>query len=141
MHADARQVPIPIAKADDALQVVWGWASVVEENGRPIIDLQGDVIEPGELMKAVHEFVSSSRTGGYMHAKAEDGTAIQVGEVVESIVFTADLQKALGIDLGRVGWFIGMHVPDQGIWKQIRAGTMGAFSIGARGVRTAAEVD
>ena len=53
MHADARQVPIPIAKADDALQVVWGWASVVEENGRPIIDLQGDVIEPGELMKAL----------------------------------------------------------------------------------------
>ena len=76
-----------------------------------------------------------------MHTKAEDGTAIQVGEVVESIVFTQDLQKALGIDLGRVGWFIGMHVPDQAIWKQIRAGTMGAFSIGARGVRTAAEVD
>ena len=92
-------------------------------------------------MKAAHEFVSSSRTGGYMHAKGADGSAIQVGEVVESIVFTADLQKALGIDLGRVGWFIGMHVPDAEVWKQVRAGKMGAFSIGARGVRTAAEID
>jgi hypothetical protein len=131
---------IPVSKVDDALQVVWGWASVIEENGEAIIDLQGDVIEPGELMKAAHEFVSSSRTGGYMHTKAADGTAIQIGEVVESVVFTSDLQKALGIDLGRVGWFVGMHVPDKAIWKQIRGGQMAAFSIGARGIRVPSEV-
>jgi hypothetical protein len=137
----AARLSIPIAKFDDDLQIVWGWASVIEENGQAVIDLQGDVIEPSELMKAAHEFVSSSRQGGFMHTKAADGSLIEVGEVLDSMVFTREVQKALDIDLGMVGWFIGMRVDDTEIWKRIRSGQMRAFSIGATGIRTAAEIN
>ena len=132
---------VRIAKVDDGLQVVWGYASVIEEQGKPVIDAQGDLIESDELVKAAHDFVSSSRTGGLMHIKDQSGKAIQVGEVVESIVLTKDLQSALGIDLGRVGWFVGMHVPDPAIWSRIKSGELQAFSIGGSGLRTPTEVD
>lgn len=131
---------IPIAKADDSLQVVWGFASVIEENGAPIVDGQGDVIYPVELQKTAHEFMRASRAGGFMHAKDPGGRAYQVGEVVESVVLTRELQKALGIDLGMAGWLIGMHIPDKALWAKVKSGELSAFSIGGSGQRTDVEI-
>jgi hypothetical protein len=58
----------------------------------------------------------------------------QIGEVVESVVLTHDLQKALGIDLQKVGWFIGMKILDDETWAKFKDGTFKAFSIGGSGV-------
>lgn len=140
MGAVQLQTSVTITKADDELRVVWGWASIIEEGGRPVIDSQGDVIYEQELVKAAHEFVCMSRTGGLMHAKRADGSPIQTGTVVESIVFTKALQQAMGIDLGRVGWFIGMHVPEPDAWALVRKGVLPAFSIGGTGTRTPVEL-
>jgi hypothetical protein len=41
-----------ILKADDEQRIVWGWASVITEDGVPVVDTQGDVIRPETLMKA-----------------------------------------------------------------------------------------
>lgn len=129
-----------IAKRDDDLRVVYGWASVIEEAGQPVIDTQGDVIEEAELLKAAHGFVTEARVGGFMHA-VRDGQPVQVGEVVESVVLTKSMQEALGVDLGRVGWWIGIRITDDRVWKAVKDGRLAGFSIGGRGTRTPVDVD
>lgn len=118
-----------VVKSDSEKRLVYGWASIVEKGGEPVIDHQGDVIHPNELVRAAHGFIKSGRAAKVMHKGK------QVGEIVESLVMTADIQKALGIDLGLVGWFIGMHVPDDGAWDAVQKGLLKSFSIGGRGTR------
>ena len=121
-HAD-------IIKANDSLRTIWGWASIIEVGGEPVVDHQGDVIDEAELVKAAHGYVSEARVGKAMHK------GLPVGEVVESVVFTKAVQQALGIDLGKVGWFIAMKINDGRVWKRIKAGELRAFSIGGKGKR------
>jgi len=54
-------------------------------------------------------------------------------------VFTKEKQKALGVDLGKTGWWVGWQITDDKIWKRIKEGELEAFSIGGRGVRSAIE--
>jgi len=37
---------------------------------------------------------------------------------------------------GPTGWFIGMKITDDEVWKKVKAGEYQAFSIGGRGNRT-----
>lgn len=117
-----------ITKVDDELGVVYGWASVTTVKGKLVEDSQGDTVETTEMVKAAHEFVSDARVAKVMH----DGS--QVGEIVESLVFSEDIQKALGVDLGLEGWFIGMRVTDESILKRARDGDLPMFSIGGMAV-------
>lgn len=118
-----------VKKLDEEQRVVWGWASVIEEGGQVVIDKQGDVIDEAELVAAAHGFMRDARLAKAMH----DGDGI--GEVVESVVLTKGLQQALGIDLGKVGWLIGMHVADDAAWQSFRSGEFTGFSIGGSAVR------
>ena len=127
------EVTAEICKTDDSLRTVWGWASIANEGGQPVIDLQGDIISAHELVKAAHEFMENSRDAGEMHRK------FGIGTVVESMVLTSELQKSLGIDLGREGWLIGMKVHDDDVWAKVKSGDYAAFSIGGAGVRTPVE--
>jgi hypothetical protein len=123
--------------------LVYGWASVIEKNGKVVTDHQGDRISVDELTKAAHDYMSNSRIGGAMHMHDSDkpDTPLSAGEVVESMVMSHDLQKALGIDLGRVGWLIGYRIDDEHVRKAAASGTLPAFSIGGKGVRSAAHGD
>lgn len=123
---------VPISKVDDEQRMVWGWASVIVEDGSVVTDKQDDQVELAELSKAAHGFMRMSRVGGDMHEKMDGG------EIVESIVFTPDMQKALGIDLKKVGWFIGYHVTSDDVWKRVKSGDLKAFSFGGRARREAA---
>lgn len=118
-----------ILKSDEDQRLVYGWASIIYENGEPVTDSQGDIIAEDDLLEAAHNYVSQYREAKAMH----EGS--QIGEVVESLVFTADVQKALGIDLGKVGWFIGMKISDDAVWARFRAGEFAAFSVGGKGRR------
>lgn len=115
--------------SDDEQRLVLGWASVIEEAGKSVVDSQGDVIDEDTLLKAAHGFILDARAGKLMHQGK------RVGDVVESIVFTKDLQKALGIDLGKIGWLITYKVRDEELWKEVKAGKYPAFSIGGLGRR------
>lgn len=115
-----------IEKVDEEQRIVAGWASVIEQGGEAVVDLQGDVIDEADLVKAAHAFVSDARVGKAMH----DGEP--VAEVVESVVFTAETQKALGVELGKVGWWIAMKVHDGAVWDRVKSGELGAFSIGGQ---------
>jgi hypothetical protein len=118
-----------ITKVDEEQQMVYGFASVIEENGQAVVDLQDDVITEKELIKAAHEFMRNSRDGHSMHA------GITKGDIPESIVLTKTLQAALGVDIQKVGWLIGYHVSDPDTWDRVKKGELQAFSIGGSALR------
>lgn len=118
-----------VLKSSEEMRVVWGYASVISEAGVPVVDSQGDMIAEDVLVKSAHEFMRSHRRAKVLHAGE------QVGEVVESLVLTTELQKSLGVDAGRVGWVIAMHIADDDVWARVQKGELKAFSVGGRGVR------
>ena len=118
-----------ILKSSDELGLVYGWASVIEENGSQVADYEGDVIDEDELVKAAHQFMTDYRNGKENHKGSPSFT------IVESMVLTKDVQQALGIDLGKVGWFIAGKIEDPEIRKKIKMGDYQSFSIGGRGER------
>ena len=114
--------------------IVFGWAYVLDRNGVQVVDHQNDTIAPEELVKAAHDFMINSRTAGVMHARA-DGQPQKIGDVVESVVLTRGLQKALGINLPVAGWLIAMRLTDPEVRKLAAQGVLKSFSIGGRGKR------
>lgn len=117
-------IPLDVKKVDPDQQLIFGWASVVEKDGVPVIDKQRDIIPIPELENAAYEFVLYSRDHGDMHARRN------VGKLVESMVFTKDKQKALDIDLKQVGWWVGFKISDAELWAAHKRGERPEFSIG-----------
>ena len=104
---------------------VYGYASVaVTKDGKPIVDLQGDVIDPEDLEDTAAEFVKEYRQGGEMHS----GPA--PSELIASVVLTAAVQKALGIPPGLVpeAWLVGFEVPAE-TFAKVKEGSRLMFSI------------
>ena len=118
-----------ILKVDDEQRMVFGWASVVTEKGEPVIDRQGDVIEPETLVKAVNDFMEHVRVGKAMH------TGEQVGVVVHSLPITKEIGDALGIQSDREGWVVAYKVYDDAVWEMVKSGELAAFSIGGRAMK------
>lgn len=111
--------------------LVYGWASIIEKDGETITDHQGDRISEDELVKAAHHYITNSRVGGVLH----DEKGQHIGRAVESVVFTKDLQKHLGIDLKKTGWLLGYQVEDPRVKAMVRSGVLKSFSIGGKGKR------
>ena len=118
-----------ILKTDDEQRLVYGWASVVTEDGEAVVDRQGDVIEADTLVKAVNEFMEHVRVGKAMH------TGEQVGTVVHSLPITKEIGDALGIQSNREGWVVAYKVFDDGVWDMVKSGELAAFSIGGRAIK------
>lgn len=132
---DAKDVCVnfEIAKSYEAEQLVSGWANVsVNADGSLPLDWQDDVIPPCVLEKAAIDFMLNYRDSGVMHAGGTQGT------VVESITFTKEKQRAIGIPEGTVpeGWFITVKVHSTELFKQVVAGKYKMFSIQGRAQRT-----
>lgn len=122
-----------ITKADDAQRLVWGWASVISENGVPVVDRQGDVIEADTLMKAATDFMFSTRTTKQMHVGGK------VGEFVHSFPLTSEIAKVFGIQSDKEGWIVACKILDDAVWEKVKAGELRAFSIGGRARREVIE--
>ena len=118
-----------IEKKEDQ-RLVFGWASIIEEEGEEVVDHQGDTISEEELEKAFYDFVLNSRNAGEMHVRKD------AGQLVECIVFTKEKQDLLGIDLGKVGAWVGFKV-EQEVFEKVKDGTYSMFSIGGMGKREA----
>lgn len=123
---------VKLAKAEKARQLVFGWLSVaIDAEGKPVVDHEGDIIPPEELEQAAYDFVLYSRQAGEMHER------IGIGRLVESMVFTPEKVKALGIPEGTlpVGWWVGFKIDDLDVWEKIESGEYQAFSIGGTAER------
>lgn len=115
-----------VKKSEDEKRLAFGWASVaIEETGEQLIDWQKDMVEPEELEEAAYRFVRLYREGGEMHERGGCAT------LVESVVFTEEKMKALGIPEGilPVGWWIGFYVSDNDVWEKVKSGEYPMFSI------------
>jgi 2'-5' RNA ligase len=137
---DAFEMSGDIIKVDQVKHLVFGIFSLVSIGGKAVVDTQGDTITPDVLEEAVYDYVLHARTGAAMH-KVE-----AVGQLVESMVFTPEKQKALltalkaqGIeaecDVKSVLWWGGFFIHDGAVWDKIVSGELKAFSIGGRGKR------
>lgn len=115
-----------VAKSTDDLGLVSGWANVsVNANGSIPMDWQDDIISAEVLEKAAINFMKDYRGSGVEHM------GVSQGIVVESIVFTKEKQKAIGIPEGVVpeGWFITVKIDNPEVYKGVKAGKYRMFSI------------
>lgn len=125
-----------ITKSDDDKRLAFGWASVsMRVDGEVIEDWQSDIVEPEELENAAYNFVELYREGGEMHERG--GVAI----LIESVVFTEEKMKAIGIPEGTlpIGWWIGFKVLDDDVWEKVKDGTYPMFSIEGEAERVEVE--
>lgn len=125
-----------ISKVDADKQQVFGWASIVEMDGEPVVDLQGDYISIEEVEKSAYEYVHKSRKGGDMHLRDGD-QPVHASDMIESFVMTPEKKKALGFpDSTPTGWWVGYQVNDPDVWAKVKSGERAMFSIHGRGVRS-----
>lgn len=117
-----------IFKTDEDKRLVFGWASIsLTVDGVQIEDRQQDMIDPEDLEEAAYEYVLNFRDTGEEHIP----TMRKKGKLVESCVFTAEKQKAMGIPEGTVpvGWWIGFKITDDDAWARVKSGHYKMFSI------------
>lgn len=147
----------PLAKADDSgIEVTWsgeiskvdsdkrqvfGWASVVEIDGQPIVDRQGDWIAPEDIEKAAYEYVLKSRKGGHQH-KRDGDQPFHASDMIESFVVTPEKIEKMGLPKDTpVGWWVGYKVHDDEAWTKVKKGEITGFSIHGRGKRVPVDMD
>lgn len=133
-HNDA----FSIYKTDDDKRLVFGWASVsIKVDGEQLEDRQKDIIDPEDLEEAAYEYVLNFRDTGEEHIKSMR----KKGKLVESCVFTAEKQKAMGIPEGTlpIAWWIGFKIEDDDAWARVKNGTYKMFSIEGKANRIPVE--
>jgi len=114
-----------VAKVDEKLGLVFGWAITSTEKGEPVFDLQGDHIPDDVMLKAVSDFMEQSRDARDMH------TGDTIGTVVHSMPLTAEIAEAFGILTDTTGWMVAMR-PSPEVLKQFASGERTGFSIGGQ---------
>lgn len=119
--------PIRIAKIDPDKRQVFGWANVsIRKSGKVVADHQGHIIPIDELEPAAYEFALSYRDAGGDHRKG-----FITGQMIESVVFTIEKMKAMGIPPGTVpeGWWVGFQIDSDTAWDKVKNGDYRMFSI------------
>lgn len=115
-----------VTKMDDEKRRVFGFFSVVEKDGKPVVDYQGDIIDSDDLEEAAYKYVMYSRMGDECHDERAKAM------LIESCFFSKEKQKALGIDLSKVCWWGGFYIMDNELWEKVKSGKYSMFSIGGR---------
>jgi hypothetical protein len=123
---------LEISKFYDDEQLVFGWASVARDaTGTRPLDWQGDLIDAEDLEKAVYLFNLDYRETNEMHAGPSKGS------LVESVMFTKEKMRAMGIPEGIVpeGWWVGFKIDDRETYTKVKQGIYKMFSIEGSGQR------
>lgn len=121
-----KDIQFSISKTEPDKKRIFGWAYVSHKDGEQIVDHSGEVISEGELEEAFYKFVQNSRKAGEMHISKD------AGKLIEMIVFTKEKQEALGIDLGKIGAWVGFQLNDE-VYEKVKSGDYKMLSIGGRG--------
>ncbi len=113
-----------IAKVDESLGLVIGWALISKIDGKPHFDTQGDHIPEDAMLEATLDFMADARVAKEMH-KGD-----QAGDIVFGFPLTTDIAKSLGIKTKTTGFLIGFKPNSAEILEKFRDGTYTGFSIG-----------
>lgn len=122
-----------IIRKDDSQRMVYGWANQITKSGESVQDLQGDIIEPEELVKFTTEYMKTARVSKLMHRGG------QIGQVVHSFPLTYEIAKSLGLTTDTEGWLVGVYIANDDVWQAVQDGKLTSFSIGGTGTRIDAE--
>ena len=127
--ADTFRIQADIAKVDEQLGLVMGYAIVCAEDGAPYFDLQGDHIPEDAMLKAALDFMEHSRLVGEMHVRDSEGKVVKRGTVPFLFPLTADIAKSLDLSPRKTGLLIAIS-PDAEMLAKFRSGELTGFSIG-----------
>lgn len=117
------EIRAEVAKVDDSLGLVMGFAIVCNEDGEPYFDLQGDHVPEESMLKAALEFMENSQVAKEMHRGEQAGT------VVFAWPMTDEIAKSFDMLTRRTGLMIAIK-PDEGMLKRFQLGELTGFSIG-----------
>lgn len=112
----------PIVKADDDQRLVTGIVLEPET-----VDAQGDIYDDEVIRKAAHDFLRQYNAGnviGFMHKDMNRPL-----DLVESWLAPANMKLA-GKSIKKGTWMMTVQVHDDSIWKSVKDGKIGGFSIG-----------
>lgn len=135
--ADDETKSFKIAKIDESLGLVFGWAIVCKVNGQDYYDLNIDHDGPyagkrvpehiteEAMTKAAADFMETARPGNELHVGPD------VGTYVFAFPMTTDVAKAMGIQTEKTGLMVAYKAPPDVIAK-FRDGTYTGFSIEGR---------
>lgn len=124
-----------ISKMNVEKKQVFGWASVIEINGEPVIDLQGDVMTIDTIEKAAYDYVHKSRKGGNQHQRSGE-EPLHVSDMIESFVLTPEKKDQMGLpDTVPTGWWVGFKINDDATWESYKNGQLKDFSVHGSGTR------
>lgn len=119
-------IDVEVAKVDDSLGLVFGWAIVSEINGEPYYDTQDHYIPSEVAMKSFAKYMQGERVAKAMH-KGE-----RIGSAVFGWPMTLDVMKAMGLQSEKTGVMIAMKPDGDEILKRYRDKSWTGFSIGGR---------
>lgn len=123
-----KQLDCRVAKVEDSLGLVFGWAIICTEDGEPYVDLHNDYIPPEAMLKAATKYAKGCRMGGDMHSCKD-------GEVVHTMPLTEEVAKAFGIKCNKTGWMIAMAPSNPETLQKFISGERTGFSIGGRRIK------
>jgi len=121
-----------VAKVDEDKRLVSAiYSEVTDADGKPVIDLQGDIIRIDDLEAAdIEAFADGGlRKGGEMHAK------IGGADVVQHYTLSKVEREAFGFGTGPEIGIVKLRVTDDALWAKVKAGDLPALSIAGDGVR------
>jgi hypothetical protein len=119
-HAEVR-ARVETAKAAGGLRI-YGWASVVDDGARLVVDHDGDIIPPAELERA-----AAKALGAPLDV---DHRKVEVGRISESMWLDPAKRIALGVPTeGPTGWWIGGEVTDAATIARVESGELRELSM------------
>jgi hypothetical protein len=121
------EIDAEVAKVDESLGLVFGFAIVSKDQGVPYVDVQDDHIPEQAMLKAALRFVEHNNS-----VAKEMHRGDQIGTVPFVFPMTSDIAKSLDIDTDQTGLLIGMK-PSREVLGKFAKGEYTGFSIG--GVR------
>lgn len=96
-------------------------------------DAQGEFMRADEIRKMAHNFVKSK--------KIDQIDVMHNNQLVACNIVESFIARDNDIDFLAGSWVIGMHVPDDDLWEQIKKGEINGFSMEAVVTRHEQEVD
>ncbi len=126
-----------VAKVDESLGLVFGWAIVCKVGGQDYFDLNVDHagqhagqrvpehIPEAVMMKAACEFMQTARPGNEMHEGPDKGS------YVFAFPMTTEIAKAMGIQTDKTGLMVAYKPPPE-VLAKFKSGEYRGFSIEGR---------